>query len=106
MIAWLLKLQQENVFVTKKEWRQRYASKSKKLSNEWSIRENELLRRDLAVYVSNDFATKKKILRMNHDDFDASHFARMRIEDAIRRKYYWLNMIDDIAKYVRNCSNC
>ena len=105
MTAWLLKLQQENVFVTKEEWRQRYASKSKELSK-WSMRENELLRRDLAIYVSNDFATKKKILRMNHDDFDANHFARVRIENAIRRKYYWSNMIDDIAEYVRNCSNC
>ena len=105
MIAWLLKLQQENVFVTKEKWRQRYASKSKELSK-WSMRENELLRRDLAIYVSNDFATKKKILRMNHDDFDANHFARVRIENAIRRKYYWSNMIDDIAEYVRNCSNC
>ena len=70
------------------------------------MKENELLRRDLAIYVSNDFATKNKILRMNHDDFDAKHFVRVRTKNAIRRKYYWSNMIDDIAKYVRNCSNC
>ena len=70
------------------------------------MRKNELLRRDFVIYVFNDFATKKKILRMNHDDFDANHFARVRIENAIRRKYYWSNMIDDIVEYVRNCSNC
>ena len=70
------------------------------------MKENELFRRDLAIYVSNDLVTKKKILRMNHDDFDANHFARVRIENAIRRKYYWSNMIDNIVEYVRNCSNC
>jgi len=48
----------------------------------------ELLRRDLAVYVLNDFATRDEILCMNHDDFEADHFACARIKTVIRRKYY------------------
>ena len=50
--------------------------------------EDELLRRNLAVYVSDDFVTKKEILRTHHDDFFSDHFARVRTEDAIRRKYF------------------
>ena len=39
--------------------------------------EDELLRRNLAVYVSNDFVMKKKIFRIHHDDFLSDHFARV-----------------------------
>ena len=52
------------------------------------MRNNELLRRDLAVYVLNDSATRNEILRMNYDDLEADHFACAHIKTAIRRKYY------------------
>jgi len=52
------------------------------------MRNDELLRRDLAVYVLNDSATRNEILRMNHDDLKADHFAYAHIKTAIRRKYY------------------
>jgi len=70
------------------------------------MRNDELLRRDLAVYVLNDSATRDEILRMNHDDFEADHFARAHIEIAIRRKYYWSKMLKEMTKYVRICSDC
>ena len=105
MIAWLLKLQQKDAFVVEKQWRQRYASKQNELSR-WNVEENELLRRDLAIYVPEDFATRQEIFRMNHDDPDAEHFARARIENVVRRKYFWLDMIKKIADYVRICPDC
>ena len=105
MIAWLLKLQQRNVFVVEKQWRQRYADKQNEFSK-WSVEKNELFRRDFAIYVSEDFATKQEIFRMNHDDSNVKHFARTRIEDAVRRKYFWFDMIKKIANYVRICSEC
>ncbi len=70
------------------------------------MRNDELLRRDLAVYVFNDSATRNKILRMNHDDFEADHFAHTHIKTVIRRKYYWLKMLKKMMKYVCICSNC
>ncbi len=105
MTAWLLKLQQRDVFVMNKKWYQRFASRKNELSK-WSMRDNELLRRDLAVYVLNDFATRNEILHMNHDDFKADHFAHAHIETAIRRKYYWLKMLKEMMKYVCICSDC
>ena len=50
--------------------------------------EDELLRRSLAIYVLNDFIMKKEIFRIHHDDFLLNHFARVRTENAIRRKYF------------------
>jgi len=52
------------------------------------MKNDELLRRDLAVYVFNDFATRDKILHINHNDFKADYFACACIKTAIRRKYY------------------
>ena len=52
------------------------------------MNEDELLRRSLAIYVLNDFITKKKILKIYYNDFFSSHFARVRIENAIRKKYF------------------
>ncbi len=105
MTAWLLKLQQRNVFVANKKWCQQFASRKNEISK-WSMRNDELLHRDLAVYVFNDFATRDEILRMNHDDFEADHFARAHIKTAIRRKYYWLKMLKEMMKYVRIYSDC
>ncbi len=70
------------------------------------MRNDELLRCDLTVYVLNDSATRDEILRMNHDNFEADHFACARIETAIRRKYYWSKMLKKMTKYVRICSDC
>ena len=41
------------------------------------MNENELLRRDLVIYVSNDFVTKKNFFKIHHDDFFLNHFARV-----------------------------
>ena len=67
------------------------------------MNEDELLRRNLAVYVSNDFVTKKEILKIHHDNFLLNHFARVRTEDAIRKKYFWSSMLSEIDEYVRTC---
>ena len=50
--------------------------------------EDELLRQNLAVYVLNDFVTKKEIFKIHHDDSFSNHFARVRIKNTIRKKYF------------------
>ena len=70
------------------------------------MKDDELLHCDFAVYVFNDFATRNEILHMNHDDFEADHFACIHIKTAIRRKYYWSKMLKKMMKYVCICSDC
>ena len=50
--------------------------------------EDKLLRRDFAVYVSNDSVTKKEIFKTHYDDSLLNYFARVRTENAIRKKYF------------------
>ncbi len=87
------------------KWHQRFASRKNELLK-WSMKNDELLHCDLTVYVFNDSATRNEILYMNHDDFEADHFACAHIKTAIRRKYYWLKMLKKMMKYVRICSDC
>ena len=58
------------------------------------------------MYVSNDFAIREEILRTNHNNPGAGHFARFRTEAAIRKKYYWDSMLKDIAEYCKTCPVC
>ncbi len=105
MTAWLLKLQQRDIFVANEKWCQWFTSRKNEFLK-WSMRNNELLCRDLAVYIFNDSVTRNEILHMNHDDFEADHFACARIKTAIRRKYYWSKMLKEMTKYVCICSYC
>ncbi len=87
------------------KWHQQFTFKKNELSK-WSMKNDELLRRDLAIYVLNDFVIRNEILHMNHDDFEADYFAYTHIKTAIRRKYYWSKMLKEMMKYVHICSNC
>ena len=62
--------------------------------------EDELLHQSLAIYVSNDFITKKEILKIHHDDFFSNHFTRVWTENTIRKKNFWLNMLFKINEYI------
>ena len=68
--------------------------------------ENELLRRNLAIYVLNDSVTKKEIFKIYHDDFLSDHFARVQTENVIHKKYFWSNILFEIDEYVCICSDC
>ncbi len=70
------------------------------------MKNDELLRCDLAVYVLNNSVTTNEILHMNHDDLEADYFACACIKTVIRRKYYWLKMLKKMTKYVHICSDC
>ncbi len=105
MTTWLLKLQKRDVFVANEKWCQQFTSRKNELSK-WSMKNDELLHRNLVIYVFNDFATRNKILHMNHSDFKADHFAHAHIKTAIRRKYYWSKMLKKMTKYVCICSDC
>ena len=52
------------------------------------MNEDKLLRRNLAIYILNDFITKKKIFKIHHDNFLLNHFARVWTENVIRKKYF------------------
>ena len=105
MVDWLAKLQKNSDFVQQELWKKKKFSKPSEKAL-WGVSDDGLLRRGPAVYVPENVPTREEILRMNHDDPSAGHFAAKRTIDAIKRKYYWLGMGKDIEEYVRTCSVC
>lgn len=74
--------------------------------SKWNIGERDLLRYRGAAYVPPDKALQAEIMRNNHDDAQGGHFGVARTLAAIRRKYYWPALEDDVDYYVRTCSKC
>ena len=58
------------------------------------------------MYVSNNFAIKKKILRTNYNNLNIDYFVKFRTKIVIRKKYYWNNMFKNIVEYCKICSIC
>ena len=52
------------------------------------VKENELLRRNLVIYIFNNFAIKKEIFFINYNNINIKYFTRKRIKKDIRFKYY------------------
>ena len=65
-----------------------------------------MLRRSFAIYVLNDFVTKKEIFKIRHNNIFLIYFARVRIENVIYKKYFWLNIWFKINEYIRIYFNC
>ena len=70
------------------------------------MNEDELLCRNLAVYVLNNFVTKKEILKIHHNDLLLNHFTRVQTKNAIHEKYFESSMLFEINEYVCICFNC
>jgi hypothetical protein len=100
----LCQLQQEDAFVTEKQWQKE--QKQKTGSSPWCTGRDGLLRRGEAVYVPPDIAVREEILRVQHDDPQGGHFGVERTLEAIRRKYYWRELVQDVREHVETCDTC
>jgi transposase InsO family protein len=73
---------------------------------QYTVDEQDLLRRGKVVYIPRCEPLKLEILRRNHDDPTAGHYGYKRTQKVIARKYYWVDQNRDVADYVRTCDVC
>lgn len=57
-------------------------------------------------YVPNFAPIRKRLLLLHHDILASGHKGRERTYEALSRSYWWPRMVEDVAKYVRNCHLC
>ncbi len=72
--------------------------------NKWKI-ENDILHFEEKYYIFSSFL-RKKLFKQNHDDFHANHFEYEKAFELLRRKYWSLNMLKNVKKYVISCTKC
>ena len=58
------------------------------------------------IYVPNNKDIKEEILREHHDSADVGHLGQHRMQELIKRTYWWPGLKEDVKKYVQRCVKC
>ena len=76
----------------------------KKNGSAWE--EDEIAYMEGRIYVPNNKNIKGEILRENHNPVDVEHPGQRRMQELIKRTYWWLGLKEDVKKYVQGCVKC
>ena len=68
--------------------------------------EDEVAYMEGRIYVPNNKDIKEEILREYHDPADIGHPGQHRMQELIKRIYWWPELKEDIKKYVQGCVKC
>ena len=61
---------------------------------------------DGRIYIPNNKDIKEEILREHHDPADIGYPGQHRMQDLIKRTYWWPGLKEDVKKYVQGCIKC
>ena len=79
-------------------------SLQKKDGSAWE--EDKMAYMEGRIYVPNNKDIKEEILKEHHDPADVRHPGQHRIQELIKRIYWWPGLKEDIKKYVQGCIKC
>jgi len=68
--------------------------------------EDEVAYMEERIYVPNNKDIKEEILKEHHDPADVRHPEQHRMQELIKRTYWWPGLKEDIKKYVQGCVKC
>ncbi len=60
----------------------------------------ELLCHKNKIYILSNKVIKNELIKLHHDDVLTKHYEVNRIIDLLFRKYYWVNIINNVWEYV------
>ena len=68
--------------------------------------ENKVAYMEGRIYIPNNRDIKEEILREHHDPANIGHPGQHRMQELIKRTYWWPRLKEDIKKYVQGCIKC
>ena len=68
--------------------------------------EDEVAYMEGRIYIPNNKNIKEEILKEYHDPADIGHPEQHRMQELIKRTYWWPGLKEDIKKYVQGCVKC
>jgi len=68
--------------------------------------EDEVAYMEGRIYVPNNKDIKEEIMKEHHDPADVGHPGQHRMQELIKRRYWWPGLKEDIKKYVQGCVKC
>ena len=80
----------------------------KKLEKEdsQSWEEDRIIYVDGRIYVPNCQKIREKIFQENYEPVDIEHPGQQRMMDLIKRNYWWLEIKNNVKKYIQGCFKC
>ena len=70
------------------------------------MEDNDIVYVDGRIYIPNNKKIQEQILQENHDPVNIRHPGQQRMIKLIKRNYWWLDIKEDIKKYVQECMKC
>ena len=61
---------------------------------------------DGRIYIPNNKKIKEEILKENHDSVDVGHLEQHRMLELLKRTYWWLELKEDVKKYIQGYFKC
>ena len=58
------------------------------------------------IYILNNKRLKEQILQENHNPVNICHPGQQRMIKLVKRNYRWLELKEDIEKYIQSCIKC
>ena len=58
------------------------------------------------IYIPNNKKLREEILREHHDPADIRHLGQHRMLELLKRTYWWLELKENIKKYMQGCLKC
>ena len=68
--------------------------------------EDEVAYMEGRIYIPNNKDIKEEILKEHHDPADVGHPGQHRMQELIKRTYWWPGLKEDVKKYVQGCIKC
>ena len=76
----------------------------KKDGSAWE--EDEVAYMEGRIYVPNNKNIKEEILKEHHDPADVGHLGQHKMQELIKRTYWWPGLKEDVQQDVQGCVKC
>ena len=92
--------------IRKNNTREKEVIQALKQENGLTWEEDDVVYVEGRIYVPNNKGLKEEILREHHNPADVRHPGQHRMQELIKRTYWWPGLKEDIKKYVQGCTKC
>ena len=66
----------------------------------------ELLHYKNKIYILFNKVIKNELIKLHHDNVLAEHYKVNKIINLLFKKYYWVNIMNNVQEYVALCAVC
>ena len=105
LLSFIRGRQQEDAFVVNREY-VKADSSAGELLDDWNVGPDGLLRHSGKIWIPRCEPLIQELLQRYHDDITAGHRGVRKTQAALKLKYTWRNLNNDVGEYISSCDVC